>query len=92
MGHLVLEGDQIGQIGPSFHEAMLNGPNPLVVPDMLHNHTPDDLLHNLPQYQGQAYRPIILWVFLLAFLLDGHHVKKTSSHLGCLWITRIADK
>ena len=77
MCHLVLEGDQIGQIGPTFHEPMLAGPDPLVVPDMLHNHTPGDLLHDLPQYQGQADRPVILWVLLLAFFVPGHNVNKS---------------
>ena len=29
-----MEGDQIGQAGPAFHEAMQAGPDPLVVPHM----------------------------------------------------------
>ena len=30
-GHLVIEGDQVDQAGPAFHEPMLAGPDPLVV-------------------------------------------------------------
>jgi len=29
VGHLVIEGDQVGQAGPAFHEPILAGPDPL---------------------------------------------------------------
>ena len=45
VGHLIIEGDQVGQAGPAFHELMLAGPDPLIVPRMLYDHTQDDLLH-----------------------------------------------
>ena len=45
MGHSIIEGDQVGQARPAFHELMLAGPDPLIVPRMLYDHTQDDLLH-----------------------------------------------
>ncbi|KAK4823747.1 hypothetical protein QYF61_006016 [Mycteria americana] len=33
--------------------------------------TPDDLLHQLPQYQGQADRPVVPRILLLALLVEG---------------------
>jgi len=35
-GHLVIEGDQVGQAGCAFHEPMLAGPDPLAVLHMVH--------------------------------------------------------
>ena len=43
-GHLVIEGDQVGQAGPAFHEAMLGGPDPLAVLHMPVEHTQEDAL------------------------------------------------
>jgi len=34
-GHFVIDGDQVGQAGPAFHEPMLAGPDPLMI---LHMH------------------------------------------------------
>lgn len=31
VGHLIIEGDQLGQAGPAFHESLWAGPHPLVV-------------------------------------------------------------
>jgi len=45
MGHSIIEGDQVGQARPAFHELMLAGPDPPVVPRMLCDHTQDDLFH-----------------------------------------------
>ncbi|KAK4824309.1 hypothetical protein QYF61_013054 [Mycteria americana] len=50
--HLVVEGDEVGQAGPAFHEPMLTGPDPLVGLHMAVERTQDEPLHNLPQYQG----------------------------------------
>ena len=74
MGHLVIEGDQVGEAGPASHEAMLAGPDHLVV---LHMHgalTQDELLHILPLYQGQAGRPVLPWILLLSLRVDGCHI------------------
>jgi len=49
VGHLVIEGDQAGQAGRAFHEAVLTGPDPLVVLHMSGERTQDESLHNLPQ-------------------------------------------
>ena len=46
MGHSVTEGNQVGQAGPAFHEPMLAGPDPLVVPYLLWGHTQD--IHKCP--------------------------------------------
>ncbi|KAK4827445.1 hypothetical protein QYF61_018002 [Mycteria americana] len=51
MGHLVIEGDQVGQAGPAFHGPMLAGPDPLVGLHMPVEHTQEELLHNLPRHQ-----------------------------------------
>ena len=50
---------------------MLTGPDHLVVLYMLCDGTRDDLLHNLPQHRGQADRPVVPQMFLLALLVDG---------------------
>ena len=47
VGHLVIAGDQDGQVGPAFHEPMLAGPNPLVVLHVPGERTQDESLHNL---------------------------------------------
>jgi len=44
VGHLVIEGDQVGQAGPAFHEPMLAGHDPLVVFPMRDEHTQDESL------------------------------------------------
>ena len=59
MGHLIIEGDQVCQAGPAFHEAMLAGPDALVVPRMLCDCPQDDLLHNLTRHQSQVDRPVV---------------------------------
>ena len=43
VGHLIIEGDQVGQVGPAFHEPMLAVPNPQVAPHMLCDLPQDDL-------------------------------------------------
>ena len=58
-GHLVTEGDQVGQEGLTFHEPMLAGPDPLVVMHMLDECAPDEPLHSLPWCRGQADRPLV---------------------------------
>lgn len=59
MGHLVVEGDQVGQTGPAFHKSMLASSDPLVVLSVLHGGIQEDLLHGLPQHQGQVDRLIV---------------------------------
>ena len=70
MGLLVIEGDQVGQAGPAFHERILAGPDPLVVLDVPCDGTQDDLLHDVPQHLGQADRPVAPWILLLSLLAD----------------------
>ncbi|KAK4807797.1 hypothetical protein QYF61_023630 [Mycteria americana] len=53
-GHLVVEGDQVGQAGPAFPEPMLAGLDPLVIFYMPCDGTQDDLLHQLSWYRGQG--------------------------------------
>jgi len=50
VGHLVIEGDEVGQAGPALHEPMLAGPDPLVVLQMPGERTPDESLHNLARH------------------------------------------
>jgi len=47
VGHLVIEGDQIGQAGRAFLETMLAGTDPMVVLHTPGERTQDELLHNL---------------------------------------------
>jgi len=47
VGHLVVEGDEVGQAGPAFHEPTLSEPNFLIVLHIPCDHTQDDLFHNL---------------------------------------------
>lgn len=74
MGHPAIDGDQVGQAGPVFHKLVLAGPDPLVVLHMPHDGTQDDLLHNLPQHQGQDDRPVIPWILFPALLVDVCHI------------------
>lgn len=60
MGHLVIEGDQFGQVGPAFDKPMLAGPDHLIILHVPHDGTQDELLHNLAQHQGETDRPVIL--------------------------------
>jgi len=71
VGHLVIGGDWVGQAGPAFHESMLAGPESLVVLHVPGEHTQDESLHNVPWHQGQADRPLVPRILLLAFLVDG---------------------
>ncbi|KAK4823264.1 hypothetical protein QYF61_000231 [Mycteria americana] len=52
VGHLLIEGDQVGQAGPAFPEPMLAGPDPLVILYMPCDSTQDDLLHQLPWHRA----------------------------------------
>jgi len=54
MDHLVIGKDQVGR-----EEPMLSVSHPLIVPHMLFDHILDDLLHPLPQYRGEADRPVV---------------------------------
>jgi len=77
VGHLVIEGDQVGQAGPDFHESLLATPDPQTV---LHVHcdlTQGYMHHCLPQYCSQADRPVIPSIFLLTLLVDGCHIDKS---------------
>jgi len=76
-GHLIKEGDQVGQAGPDFHESLLATPDPQTV---LHVHcdlTQGYMHHCLPQYCSQADRPVIPSIFLLTLLVDGCHIDKS---------------
>ena len=73
VSHLVVEGDQVSQAGPYFHKPVLAGPDPLVVLYMPRDGTRDDLLHNLPQHQGQADSPVVPQILLPALIVDGNH-------------------
>ncbi|KAK4827587.1 hypothetical protein QYF61_019489 [Mycteria americana] len=50
VGHLVIEGDQVGQAGPAFHERMLPGLDPLVGLHMPVEHTQD---HRITESQNR---------------------------------------
>ncbi|KAK4831749.1 hypothetical protein QYF61_018947 [Mycteria americana] len=54
VGHLVVEGDQVGQAGPAFHEPMLAGPDPLVGLHMSVECTQDEPLHNFSWYRESS--------------------------------------
>ena len=45
-GHLIIEGDRVGQAGRAFHESVLAGPDLLVVLHMQCDVPQDVLLHN----------------------------------------------
>jgi len=66
MGHLVLEGDHVSLTGSAFNEPMLAGPDPLVVLHMPGERTLDESLHNLPRHRGQADRPVVPRILLMA--------------------------
>ena len=51
VGHLVIEGDQVGQGVPAFHESMLSEPDPLVLLQVSSEHIQDESLHNLARPQ-----------------------------------------
>ena len=68
-----MEGDQVGQAGPAFHEPMLAGPDPLVVLHMPSEHIQDEPLHNHPWHPGQADRPVVPEILLPALLVDGRY-------------------
>ena len=70
LGHVVIEGDQVGQAGPAFDEPMSAGPDPLDVLHMPGEHTQDELFHNLPRHRGQADRPVDPRILLPALLVD----------------------
>ena len=74
MGHLVVQEDQISQAGPAFHEPMQTGPDHLVVLYVSQDGLQNDLLHNLHWHQGQADRPVVPRILLLALLTDGYHI------------------
>ena len=78
-GHSIIEGDQVGQAGPAFHEPMLARPDPLVVSHMPSDLTQDDLLHNLSWHPAQAGRSVVPWILLTTLLVDGSHISKPSS-------------
>lgn len=59
VGHLVVEGDDVGHAGAALHEPTLSGPNFLVVLHIPCDYTQDDLFHNISQHQGQADRLIV---------------------------------
>lgn len=69
MGHLAIEGDQVGQAGPGFPKPVLTAPDALVVLYVPSDGTQDNLLHNLPWNQDlQANRPVVPWILLMANL------------------------
>ena len=76
MGHPVIGGDQVGRAGPAFHEAMLAGPDPLVVLHLPSELTQDEPLNNFPQYLGQGERPVVPRILLQDCLVDGLHMGK----------------
>ena len=49
-GYRAVEGDEVGQARPAFHEPVLAGPDPLDAMHVLCDLTKDDLLHNFPWY------------------------------------------
>ena len=71
MSHLAIEGDQVGQARPAFHEPMLAGPDTLVVLHMPSECTRDESLHNLAQHRGQADGPVVPGILLPALPVDG---------------------
>lgn len=76
VSHTVIEGDQVDQA--AFQKPMLAGPGRLVVLYMKCDGTQDDLIHNLPQHQGQADRPVLPWILLPPLPLNGSHLPTFS--------------
>ena len=64
----------VSQAGPAFHKPMLTGSDQLVVLCVPCDGTEDDRLHDLPQHHGQADRPVVSQILILALLVDGHHI------------------
>lgn len=69
MGHLVIEGDEVGHAGPAFHKPMLTGPDQLVILRMPCDGTQDDVLHDLPQHRSWMHRPVIPRILFPAFFV-----------------------
>ena len=69
---------------------MLIGPDCLVALYMPCDGTQDDPLHNFPWHRGQADRPVVPRILLLALLVDGASHLLTSSHLGPPQLARTA--
>jgi len=71
---------------------MLAGSDPLVVLHIPGERTQDELLHNLPRHRGQADRPVVPRILLLALLVDGCYI----GDLPVIWdpplLARTADR
>lgn len=59
---MFIEGDEVGQAEPTFHESMLARTGSPVILHMPCDHTQDDLLHDLPHYQDQTDGPVLPWI------------------------------
>jgi len=53
---------------------MLAGPEPLVVLHMPSERSQDESLHNLAQHRGQADRPVVPRILLMALHVDGCYI------------------
>ena len=76
LGHPVVEGDEVGQARPAFHESVLAGPDPLDATHIPCDLSQDDLLHKFPWYRGQADRPVVPQILLTALLVNVNHIGK----------------
>lgn len=63
---------------PAFHKPKLAGPDHAVVLYMPCDSTLDDLLHDLPQHQGQDDRLLVPQIFLSTLPVDRLHICKTA--------------
>lgn len=66
-----MKGDQVGQAGPGPPKPMLAGSNPLAILWVLCDGTQGNLFHNLAGDSGQADRPGVSQILLMALLMDG---------------------
>lgn len=60
-----------------FHKLMLGRPDLLSFLHAPCDCAQDDILHDLSQYQGQADKPVVLWILLPILVVDNHHVGKS---------------
>ena len=89
---MVIEGDQVGQAGPLFHESMLAGPDPLIVLHMPRERTQDESLYNLAWHRGQADRPVVPRILFLALVVGECYTGDPAVIWDFSMLARTADR
>jgi len=82
-GHAIVESYQIGQPWFPLGKSMLTTPDNLLFLHLLDDDLQDELLHHLSRDGGEADRPLVTWVLLLA-LFEDWNVIGLSAVLGHL--------